>query len=361
LKELSVRALHDRAAALIIAGGFGARFWPAAREKRPKPLFSLNGRTSLLDDTIERLRPLITRERIFVLVPAALEEVFAAAIADRIPRANLLLEPDRRGTAVAIAYGAALIKSRLGEVLLAVMPADHYIYPPAAFRRTLAAGLRLAARNHAQGSIVIIGVPPSRPDTGYGYLEAGQALGGGGFKVKRFVEKPSAAVARSMLRSGKFLWNAGMFLVSSATLETELGRHCPRLLSAMPGLIAQAQGYERLYQRLDFDSFDYEVIEKSDQVAAVRAGFNWNDVGSWDGLWQTLRDGNGNALAGKVVAMDSKQVLARGDQRLLVLLGVEDLIVVDTPDALLIANRGRTQEVKQVIKELRRRRLNNYL
>jgi mannose-1-phosphate guanylyltransferase len=361
LNQLSARALHQRAAALIIAGGFGARFWPAAREKRPKPLFSLNGRTTLLDDTIERLRPLIAPERIFVLVPAALEEVFAAAIGDRIPRANLLLEPDRRGTAVAIAYGAALIKSRVGEALLAVMPADHYIYPAAAFRRTLAAGLRLAARDNAEGSIVIIGVPPSRPDTGYGYLEAGPALAGNGFKVKRFVEKPTAAVARTMLRSGKFLWNAGMFLVSTATLESELGRHCPKLLAAMRRMVTQAPGYERLYKRLDFDSFDYEVIEKSANVAGVRAGFNWNDVGSWDGLWQTLRDGSGNALAGKVVAMDSKQVLARGDQRLMVLLGVEDLIVVDTPDALLIANRARTQEVKQIIKELRRRRLTDYL
>ncbi len=361
MKELSTRALHRRAAALIIAGGFGARFWPAAREKRPKPLFSLNGRTTLLDDTIDRLMPLIARERIFVLVPTALEEVFAAAIGNRIPRANLLLEPDRRGTAVAIAYGAGLIKSRLGEVLLAVMPADHYIHPAAAFRRTLSAGLRLAARGDDHGSIVIIGVPPSRPDTGYGYLEAGPALGGGGFKVKRFVEKPNAAVARSMLRSGRFLWNAGMFLVSSSTLEVELGRHCPSLLAALPKLVAQAPGYERSYKRLDFDSFDYEVIEKSANVAGVRAGFNWNDVGSWDGLWQTLRDGTGNALAGKVVAIDSKQVLARGDQRLMVLLGVEDLVVVDTPDALLIANRGRTQEVKQVIKELRRRRLTPYL
>jgi mannose-1-phosphate guanylyltransferase/mannose-6-phosphate isomerase len=358
LKELSAPALGKRAAALIIAGGFGARFWPAARSLRPKPLFSLNGRTSLLDDTVARLQPLIAPERVFVLVPSALEKVFAAAIQDRIPRANLLLEPDRRGTAVAIAYGGALIQSRLGEdALLAVMPADHYIYPAAAFRRTLAAGLRLAA---AGGSIVVIGVQPARPDTGYGYLAIGQAQGGG-FKVRKFIEKPSAAVARSMLRSGKFLWNAGMFMMSTATLEAELSRHCSRLLAALPKLVRQEPGWERLYKGLKFDSFDYEVVEKSDNVAAVRAAFNWNDVGSWDGLWQTLRDGDGNALSGNVVAMDSKQVLARGDQRLMVLLGVEDLIVVDTPDALLVANRARTQDVKRVIAELRRRRLTGYI
>ncbi len=361
MKLLSARALHQQAAALIIAGGFGARFWPAARVNRPKPLFSMNGRTSLLDDTIERLMPVIARERIFVLVPSALEEVFAAAIRDRIPRANLLLEPDRRGTAVAIAYGAAVIKSRLGEALLAVMPADHHIYPAAAFRRTLSAGLRLAARDQEGGMLVIIGVPPSRPDTGYGYLEIGQQLDGQGFKVRKFVEKPAAPLARTMVRSGRFLWNAGMFLMSTATLENELRRHCPRLLAAMPKLIGQQPGWERVYQRLDFDSFDYEVMEKSANVAAVRAAFKWNDVGSWDGLWQSLRDGSGNALSGNVVAMDSKQVLARGDQRLMVLLGVEDLIVVDTPDALLVANRARTQEVKQVIAELRRRRLTGYL
>jgi mannose-1-phosphate guanylyltransferase len=360
LKELSARALHQTSAALIIAGGFGARFWPAARSDRPKPLFSLNGRTSLLDDTIARLGPLIAPERIFVLVPTALQEIFASAIHGRIPRANLLLEPDRRGTAVAIAYGAALIKSRLGDGLLAVMPADHYIYPAAAFRRTLAAGLRLAARDDSGGSIVVIGVSPTRPDSGYGYLQLGEKLAGG-FQVRKFVEKPSPAVARSMVRSGKFLWNAGMFMISTATLEAELSRHCPRLLAALPKLVRQAFGYERVYKKLKFDSFDYEVVEKSSNVAAVRAGFNWNDVGSWDGLWQTLRAGDGNALSGNVVAMDSKQVLARGDQRLMVLLGVEDLIVVDTPDALLVANRARTQDVKGVIKELRRRRLTSYI
>jgi mannose-1-phosphate guanylyltransferase len=360
LKEPSANARRNNCSALIIAGGFGARFWPAARADRPKPLFSLNGRTSLLDDTIARLQPLVAPDRIFVLVPAELEQVFAAATRDRIPRGNLLLEPDRRGTAVAIAYGAALIKSRLGDSFLAVMPADHHISTAAAFRRTLTSGLDLAGRNGNGGSIVIIGVPPTRPDTGYGYLEVGQPLGTG-FRVRRFVEKPTQAVARSMLRSGRFLWNAGMFLMSTATLEAELRRHCPKLLDALPRLVRQAPGYEEIYKRLNFDSFDYEVVEKSANVAGVRAGFNWNDVGSWDGLWQTLRDGAGNALSGKVVAMDSKQVLARGDQRLMVLLGVEDLVVVDTPDALLIANRARTQDVKRVVKELRRRRLTGYL
>jgi len=289
LKELAVRALPQRTSALIIAGGFGARLWPAARHDRHKPLFSLNGRTSLLDDTIARLPPLIPPERVFVLVPAELEQVFAAALEGKIPRANLLLEPDRRGTAVAIAYGAALIKSHLGEGLLAVMPADHYIHPALAFRRTVAAGLRLADRN---GAIVIIGVPPSRPDSAYGYLETGDPLPGG-FKVKRFVEKPPVAAVRSMVRSGKFLWNAGMFLMSTATLEAELARHCQKLYAALGKLARQAPGYQGLYARLDFDSFDYEVVEKSANVAAVRAGFNWNDVGSWDGLWQTLRDASG--------------------------------------------------------------------
>ncbi len=204
-------------------------------------------------------------------------------------------------------------------------------------------------------------MPPSRPDSGYGYLETGDPLPGG-FKVKRFVEKPSVAVARSMVRSGRFLWNAGMFLIEHGDLGG--GTRAPlsaSLLAALGKLVRQAPGYESLYARLEFDSFDYEVIEKSANVAAVRAGFSWNDVGSWDGLWQTLRDGSGNALSGKVVAMDSRQMLARADSRLMVLLGVEDLIVVDTADALLIAHRARTQDVKRVIAELRRRKLTGYI
>jgi len=345
------------ASALIIAGGQGTRFWPASRRLRPKPLFSLDGKTTLLADTIGRLPPLIARERIFVLIPAQQVQPFAAALAGAIPAQNLLIEPQPRGTAVAIAYGCALIKQRMGEGVVAVMPADHFIEPANRFRATLARAIAIAARRQA---IVVIGVPPTRPDTGYGYQEAGVPIAGG-YRVKRFVEKPAAALARKMVYSGRFLWNAGIFVMSQESLDAELAVQVPRLAAACKRLVKQQQGWERSYAGLKFDSFDYELLEKSAHVIGVRANFRWDDVGSWNGLWETQRGRDGNALLGQVLALDSTQVLARANGRLMVLLGVKDLIAIDTDDALLIAHRERTQEVRRVIEELKRRGLAAYL
>ena len=345
-------------AALIIAGGRGTRFWPASRGARPKPLFALEGKNTLIADTIARHQPLIPRERIFVLVPAEQRGAFAKELEGVIPAENLLVEPQARGTTVAIVYGWAAIRERLGDVTLAVTPADHYVTPGSGFRRTLAQAFALAGRRRA---IVVIGVTPTRPDSGYGYMKIGPDAGVG-FKVERFVEKPAPALARSMVRSGKYLWNAGMFVMSAETLASELAEHCPRLWKIMGKSDGgAAANLARAYARLKLDAFDREVIEKSAHIFGVRARFRWHDVGSWHGLWEALRDTGGNALMGNVMALESEGVLARGGERLIVLLGVEDLVVVDDADALLVARRSRSQDVRRVIEELERRRLHRYL
>ena len=345
------------AAVLIIAGGRGARLWPETRVTRPKPLLRLSGRRSLIEETIARHQPLVPRNRIFVLVPRSQAPSFRRALRGVLAAGNLLVEPQERGTAVAIAYGCALIRRRLGEVMLAVMPADHYVAPPAAFRRTLRAALKLASRHR---TIALIGVPPARADPGYGYFQTGAPLDGG-FRVVRFVEKPSIASARRMIRSGRFLWNAGMFVMSSQTLAARLGEHCPALAAAMDQFGASASNTRRLYARLRLDSFDRAVIEKSAGTLAVRASFQWHDVGSWEGLWEAMRGDRRNVLAGRVLALDSDGILARAGRRLIVMLGVEDLIAIDTTDALLIARRSRSQEVRRVIDELARGGLHRYL
>ncbi|HKN11802.1 MAG TPA: sugar phosphate nucleotidyltransferase [Candidatus Binatus sp.] len=190
-------ALH-RASVLIIAGGRGTRFWPASREAKPKPLFSIDGKTSLLADTIARHLPLVPRERIFVLAAAAHQAPFRRAIRGLIPSQNLIVEPDARGTAVAIAYGAAIIKRRLGDGVIASVAADHYIATAEQYRRTLADAIGLAAAND---SIVAIGIPPTRPETGYGYQKIGAKVGPG-FRIEKFVEKPPLATARRMVAAG---------------------------------------------------------------------------------------------------------------------------------------------------------------
>lgn len=344
---------------MIIAGGQGRRFWPLSRANRPKPLFSLDGRTTLLGDTIARLQPLIARERIFVIAAAAQAALFRRALSELIPARNLLLEPEGRGTGVAIAYGAGVIESRLGAGVVAVMPADHYVAPAAAFRRTLGRALRLA-RTHP--AMVVIGVPPTHPETGFGYQKIGAAIAAGGFEVERFVEKPRLELATEMVRSGNFLWNAGMFVMSAETLAAELARHCAPLAKVMRELPAlSGSRLAAAYRRLKIDSFDRAVVEKSRRVIGVRADFRWHDVGSWQGLWEARRGRDGNLLSGRVVTLDSSGVLARADDRLMVLLGVDDLVAIDTGDAILIAKRSRSQDLRRVIDELRRRGLERYL
>ena len=345
--------------ALIIAGGRGTRFWPESRAWRPKPLFSVDGRTSLLADTVARLEPVAGRERTFVLVSAEQGAIFRKALRGLIPPANLIVEPSARGTAVAVAYGCATIAHRVGPGVVAVMPADHYITPPAAFARTLGDAIKLAATRHA---IVAIGIVPDRPEPGYGYQQIGPPVGRG-FEVVRFVEKPPLAEARRMVASGNFLWNAGMYAMDFATLTSEFEQHAPELAAALREFAgASAAKVARIYRGLDFDSFDRVVVEQSSKVLSVRARFRWHDVGSWEGLWEALGGREANVLKGEVVALDCDGVLARGaDKRLMVLLGVKDLVVVDTGDALLVASRESSQNLRRVVDELDRRRLDRYL
>jgi mannose-1-phosphate guanylyltransferase len=343
---------------LIIAGGKGTRFWPASRENRPKPLFSIDEGTTLLSETIGRLQPLIARDRIFVLVTASQKKAFAAAIEGMIPAGNLILEPEGQGTTVAIAYGAAVIRSRFGEGLIAVMPADHYIVPASGFRNTVAKALGLAASEKA---IVVIGVTPTRPETGYGYQEIGTTIGGG-YRVKRFVEKPAAAAAKKMVAAKRFLWNAGMFVMTTATLEAELKRHAPALAGAVAKLAtSKGAALAKLYHQLEFDAFDRVVIERTSNVLGVRADFSWHDVGTWEGLWEAMGGREKNVTVGQVLTLESNGVLAHSNSRLMVLLGVKDIVVVDTPDALLVIDRGRSQETRKVTEELKRLGLHRYL
>jgi mannose-1-phosphate guanylyltransferase len=349
---------RPRASVLIIAGGRGTRFWPASREARPKPLFSIDGNSTLLADTIARHIGAIARERIFVLAAAAHQGPFRRAIRGLIPARNLIIEPTGRGTAVAIAYGAAVIKHRLGDGVIAAVAADHYIATAAQYRRTITDAIHLAA---AHDSIVAIGIPPTRPETGYGYQKIGAKLGTG-FRIERFIEKPALPLARRMVKSGRYLWNASMFVASTQTLAREFAEHSPSLGRAAEQLaITPRTKLEPAYRRLRFDSFDRVIMEKSRHVLGVRARFLWHDVGSWDGLMKAVARERGNVLRGKVIALDSGNVLAHSDARLMVLLGVSDLIVVDSGDAILVAHREMSQHVGRVTDELTRRGLHRYL
>jgi mannose-1-phosphate guanylyltransferase len=402
----------DNAAVLIIAGGRGTRFWPESRINRPKPLFSIDGKTSLLAATVARMRPLIARDRVFVLAPADQAPLFRPVLNKLMSARNLIVEPEGRGTAVAIAYGAGVIAERLGDqAVVAVMPADHYVTPAMAFQRSLRDALELAATNEA---IVVIGIKPIRPESGYGYLKIGaevkipsayltrrfarsktevesennlppdgssipppdqkreeqaernlgdeSAKGFSAFKLDRFIEKPQAANALKMMRSGNYLWNAGMFVMRAQTFAAELARLAPALAEAMRSFpLMKAAQLARTYRALDFDSFDRVIAEKSRNLLGVRARFTWHDVGSWEGLWEALRGRSRNVLMGNTLEIGADGVLARAGRHLVVLLGVKDMVVIETPDVILIAKRTQSQDVRKVINELERRGLKSYL
>ena len=293
-----------------------------------------------------------------MLAAAVHRAPFRRALRGLIPARNLILEPVARGTAVAIVYGAAVIRRRLGDGIVAAMPADHFIAPAEGFRRTLANAIRLASQRDA---IVVIGITPARAESGYGYQKIGRKAGIG-FKVEQFVEKPAQARAEQMVRSGKYLWNAGMFVMPTQVLAREMSEHCPSLAAAAEQLGAMpASKIGAFYRGLKFNSFDRELIEKSRNILGVRARFSWHDVGSWDGLWAAVRDKAGNVLRGNVIAMDSQRVLAHSDSRLLALFGVSDLVVVDTGDAILVAHRDQSQNIGRITEELKRRGLKQYL
>lgn len=295
----------------------------------------------------------------FVLVSADQAAPIRRALGRLIPSANLIVEPEGRGTAVAITYGAGVISQRLGEQsVIAAMPADHYMRPAAGFRHTLNKAMALTRGGQR---LVVIGVTPTRPESGYGYQKIGAAVGDG-FKVERFIEKPSPKLAARMVKSGRFLWNAGIFVTRTDALAAALKIHAPELADAMSALPKmRGSALARAYRKLEFDSFDRVIVERSADVIGVKASFDWHDVGSWEGLWEALRGRTPNVLHGNVLTLDSEGVLARGGKRLMVLLGVSDLVAVDTDDAILIAHRSRTQDVRKVIEQLRRAGLNRYL
>jgi mannose-1-phosphate guanylyltransferase len=394
----------ENTAVLVIAGGRGTRFWPESRIHHPKPLFSIDGKTSLLATTVARMQPLIPRERVFVLASADQAPLFHRVLKKLIPPRNLIIEPEGRGTAVAIAFGAGVIAKRLSEdTVVAVMPADHYVTPASGFQQSLAEAIALA---ETYGTIVVIGIKPTRPESGYGYLKTGtpveipvtradtprprslqttrpamrsagdergkdercvKATGPSrrptlGFKLDRFVEKPSAAAAVKMIRSGKYLWNAGMFVMTAQRLATELARQAPSLAVAMHSLPAMKPAQlGHSYRTLNFDSFDRVVAEKARNLLGVRARFMWHDVGSWEGLWEALRGEGRDVLMGNIIDIGTDGVLARTRDRLMVLLGVKDIVAIETPDVILIANRQQSQNVRKVIDELKRRGLDDYL
>lgn len=350
--------LSNDAFAVIMAGGSGTRFWPLSRRRQPKQLLPLapDGST-LLGATVRRARRVLPPERILVVTSEELRDPTAAALPE-LPEDNILAEPTGRNTAPCVGWAASHVRRRSANGVLAVMPADHHIGDEDAFEQVLRTSIRVAAG----GDLVTVGVRPNRAETGYGYIELGEEIDQGVFRARRFVEKPNRTRAEQFLSSGRFLWNSGMFFFRASTILEAIQEHLPGLGDALAQYDrAATEGREEealrdSYPSLPAVSIDHGVMEKAEGVIVIPGDFGWSDLGSWTTAWELApRDANDSALPQDSIAIDSSGSYVRAPaHKLVALVGVRDLVIVDTEDALLVVPRDRAQDVRQVVDELRK-------
>lgn len=334
---------------VILSGGAGTRLWPLSRELRPKQLLPLTGDLTLLQDTARRIagRPIVVcnQEHRFIVA----EQLREIGIEPR----GIVIEPVGRNTAPAAAVGALLAEP---DALLLVMPSDHQVKDTEAFRAAVAKAVPLAQA----GMLVTFGIQPTEANTGYGYIKRGAAVEGG-FKVERFVEKPDRATAETYLASGEFLWNGGIFLFSARAYLDELSKRLPDMVAQCQSALAEGVSDLFFFRLADAafaaiagQSIDYAVMEHTDRAAVVPVDMGWSDIGSWSALWQeSAQDGDGNVLLGDVVATATRNSYVRSEGRLVATLGVEDLVVVATDDAVLVADKAHDQDVKRIVEGLK--------
>jgi mannose-1-phosphate guanylyltransferase len=354
--------------AIILAGGGGTRLWPVSRRESPKQALQLLGERTLFQMTVDRLRPLLPLDQILVVTARAQQPLLQEQVPDLGPAA-FVIEPEGRGTASAIGLAALACRSRDPGSIMACLPSDHFIADSERFRSLLGMGTDLAAH----GELVTFGIPPEYPASGYGYVQRGAALGDtGAFRVRAFREKPAADVAAAYLASGDYYWNSGMFAWKAQRILAEIERQMPALhkaleaIRALPGAWADP-GVAAIWQGLQSETVDYGIMEHAEQVAVVvAAGLGWKDIGSWDRLTEVLEaDAEGNLVLahnGLLLECRDNLVYQAGQAgKLIALLGTRDLVVVDTPDVLLIVPAAMSERVRQVVRELERRGLHQYL
>lgn len=351
-----------------MAGGSGTRFWPKSREQRPKQLLEIVGPGTMLQNTVRRLRPLIPAQNIFVVSTQIQAREIARQLPD-LPAANLLIEPIGKNTAPCIGLGAIYMRRLNPEGVMVVLPADHLIEDDDAFLATLRAGARIAAERK---KLVTIGVKPTYPATGYGYIQCGksefQVDGMPAHGVKTFAEKPNFETAQRFLKSGDFLWNSGIFIWTFSTILSQIEELLPQMHDGLVeidrhiGLPDEQQTIDRVYRQIKSISIDYGVMEGARNVVVLPAQFRWNDLGSWDEVYKLQKkDGEQNAALTPSVLLDCHGCLIDAPDRVVAAVGLKDIAVINTPDALLICPRERAQEVKELVELLRRRKFNQVL
>ena len=355
--------------AVIMAGGIGSRFWPASRKARPKQFLNVFGEDTLIQSTIARLQGLIPPERCLIVTHERYIERTKAQL-PAVPDENILAEPISRNTAPCIAYAAVTLAERDPDATMVVLPADHVIRNVDRFHATLETALHAA---QAPGALVTIGIDPTYPATGYGYIQYDgptdlEATDLEAYPVRTFAEKPDQSTAERFIDSGDFLWNSGMFIWRADTILNQVETHLPETYAAFEPLRdavdtnAEAGALREAFQSSPSISIDYGVMEQADSVYVVPGTFEWNDVGDWRAVYDlSAKDELGNVLNGDVITQDSSRCYVQTGDRLVVLVGMHDTVVVDTDDAVLVCNRENSQQVKQVVEYLHSHQLDAYV
>ena len=364
-----------RFAPVILAGGSGTRFWPRSRRSRAKQVLALEGESTMIQQTLDRLLPLASADDVWVITNQVLDEVIAQQL-PQVPRGNILSEPVARNTAPACALAAFLLEPKTPETVIGIFPSDHVVGNKARFVEVIRAGIELAASGER---IVVLGVPPTRAETGYGYVELGEAVDNAvvphgdvqARRVKRFTEKPDKARAEEFVASGNYAWNGGIFLWSARTLANAIREHCPAMAPLLTR-IAAAHGtpefesvFAEVYPQCENISIDYAVLERrsakgemGSEIYCLPADFAWNDLGSWASLHEHLTHGSMenffDATDPVTHTIDAQRNYVYAPGKVVALVGVDDLVVVDTGDCLLISKRDRSQDVGKVVAELKK-------
>ncbi|MCX6168058.1 MAG: mannose-1-phosphate guanylyltransferase [Ignavibacteriales bacterium] len=348
--------------AVIMAGGVGSRFWPRSKEKKPKQLIRIFGENTMIQDTVKRLEGLIANDHIYI-VTNKIQKMRVKEQLPQIPEQNILDEPFGKNTAACIGLASVVIKSKNENAVMITLPADHLIKDDDEFRKCLLTASEFADKSKG---LVTIGIKPNRPETGYGYIQFDETeVDQNIHKVLTFAEKPNIETAQRFLQAGDFLWNSGIFIWRVDTILGEMQKYLPDLFDGLEK-IEESVGtsdYERevvrIYGQLKSISIDYGVMEKSDKVFLTKADFYWNDVGNWEAVYEISdKNEDGNAIAGDVYTEKTYNSYLFSPRKFAAIIGVEDLIVINTNESLLVCHRNNAQDVRSVVEHLKMNKRN---
>ena len=350
---------------VIMAGGGGTCFWPLSRQENPKQLLNLSGDDALINETIKRINKLTDKEKLFIVTNEKQMDLLKDTVGDMCEHTNILTEPSARNTAAAIGYAAFNIMKKHGDGVMCVYPADHYIKNEEEFKNILSKAIKVAYENE---KLVTIGIVPTFPSTGYGYINFDKEIeyNNVAYEVVEFVEKPNYETAKSYVQSGKYVWNSGMFVWKVSKILEDFKRYLPKLyyklqkLSEFIGTDEEEDMLQKRYSIIPSISIDYGIMERSNDVVVVPGNFGWNDVGSWDVLGSIYpTDENGNICRGETIEIDTKDCIVYSEDKLIATVGVKDLIIVSTDDAVMVCRKDKAQDVKKIVDKLKEK--DNYV